>query len=101
METRPVFYAPSQIMSLTITGADIKETVRSFYEELTTLIKDYADPEATLVVDGIPLVGAEKYTSYGAMLIDDKVAKLENSQTTLFNVFDMIFRLERTLSQIS
>jgi hypothetical protein len=80
---------------------DLKGSMRSFFEELTRLVRDYGDPEKDVVIDGMLIKAEDKYSPYGTLVFNTKVSTLEQVQTTLLNVYDSIFKLEKSLTGLS
>ncbi len=80
---------------------DLKGSMRNFFEELSQLIRDYGDPEKDMVIDGTLIKAEQKYQPYGTLVFNNKVSTLEQVQTTLLNVYDSIFKLEKSLAGLS
>ena len=77
---------------------DLKGSIRDFYNDLTQLLRDYGDPDKDVTIDGTLIKAKDKYGPYGTLVFTNKMNTLEQTQTTLFNVYNAIYQLEKTLS---
>ena len=94
--------SPAQVAGvLGVQTYDLKGSFRNFFNELSRLLKDYGDPKKDIIIDGTLIKADQKYGPYGTMVFENKVNTLEQVQTTLLNVFDALFKLEKSLTGLS
>ena len=80
---------------------DLKGSMRDFFNELTSLLRDYGDPTKDMNIDGMVIKADQKYQPFGTLTFNNKVNTMEQVQTTLLNVFTSIFQLEKSLTGLS
>jgi len=79
---------------------DIKTTIRSFWDEMAKLLHDYAelsfnpDPERTLQIGNMYVRGDQVNSPATSLLLEDRLAKIEQAQTALMDIWDRMRKLE-------
>lgn len=98
----PAMISPTQVYeAMGASSLDLKGSMRDFYNELTRLFAEYADPNADLIIDGKVIPADQKYTPATTLLFNTKVNEMQQAQTTLLNVFNILFQLEKSLTGLS
>ncbi len=97
----PVFISPIEASEIVNRNRfDIKASLRSFQDTLFGILKALNDPKAPLIIGGVYIAPEDKNSPAASLLIDNEVSRIENTQTALMGVFEMIFRLERNLTNM-
>lgn len=83
------------------TKVDIKLTINGFWKDLASMIRDYADKDKDLILpNGYRVDHLQKYDVGAAQMFSDSVSKIEQMQSTILNVYDMMLKLEKSIGQL-
>ena len=83
---------------------DINQTVRGFWNEMTQLMKDYSelslnpDSDKTFQVGDVQVSGDNVSSPAVSMLIENRLAQIEQAQSGLLNIYDKMRKLEDQLN---
>jgi len=100
--TNSVYQAP-QIVPVTEVNSraqrsDLKSLARSFFDELTQVMKDYADPYKGMTIRGISIAAEEKTGVVGTFLIGQLTNDIGNALESIINLQSFIFTEEKSLA---
>lgn len=76
---------------------DVKRAIRFSFNEIQSMIADYADPDKPLIIDGQKFEGKEKYEAAATLTLQNKFEQLQNRSTTILGIFDALFKLQNKL----
>ncbi|OGC09550.1 hypothetical protein A3J90_05115 [candidate division WOR-1 bacterium RIFOXYC2_FULL_37_10] len=85
---------------------DVIKTVKSFYTEMADLIKNYAelsvnpDPTKTLKIGNNYVNGANVNSSSTSLLLEDRMAKIDQAQSAILDIWNNVRKLEDRLSSM-
>ncbi|MCX5750140.1 MAG: hypothetical protein NT099_00460 [Candidatus Saganbacteria bacterium] len=79
---------------------DVMSSIKSFYDELSTMLKDFADPTSTLTINGTEYDADQKLTSGVQLLMTNRLEEIQNIQGSLINIINIMFQLDKSAGQI-
>jgi hypothetical protein len=102
--TSSVYQAP-QIVPVTEVNSraqksDLKSLARTFFDELTRVMMEYADPDKGMVIRGIPIEAGEKTGVVGTFLIGQLTNDIGNALESIINLQSFIINEEKNLANI-
>lgn len=86
---------------------DIQRTIKSFWDEMTTLMKNYAelsfnpDPSKSLQIGNMMVSGDKVTDAATSLLIQDRLDQIQQAQTALLDIWDRMRKLEDRINSTS
>lgn len=85
-------------------NVDVSKSIKSFWDEMAVMLKDYAEltmnpnPDRTFQVGNLQVPGDQVTSPAVAMIMQDRLAKIELAQSALLDIYNKLFTLEKTLN---
>lgn len=95
----PIFVSQIDVAAR-ISNRDPRAIVNSFYSEMQKIMGDYANPDATLELNGLSFVGDEKNTVQCQTFLNKFLTDNSNATETILNICNMLVKLEETAGKM-
>jgi hypothetical protein len=79
--------------SINMVGADITGALKSFQSIIATMLREFADEGSDLHIDGTVIAASQKNSAAVQLLVDQKLATLQNSAESIMSIFNGINQL--------
>lgn len=90
-----------QVTSLNnVSQNDVMGSFKSFQEELSRLMQEFADETSSLTINGVTFTAEQKNSPAVQLLLQDRLDEISNAQGSLLNILNTLFQLEKSASQI-
>ena len=97
-----MFISPIQVEEVLLASgaaSDMKSIAVNFYETLGGLLRDYADPDKDMVIDGTFIPAELKYEVLGTYLMGHKTEELRSMFDSSFSLYNSVIDLEKDISK--
>ena len=76
----------------------VKESLRSFQDEMHRMIREYTDPESSITIGSMIVPPEAKDTAATTLLLDDRIAKIDQASSMLMRIYMTMVDLEKNFS---
>ncbi|OGB90896.1 hypothetical protein A2625_07645 [candidate division WOR-1 bacterium RIFCSPHIGHO2_01_FULL_53_15] len=98
-------FIPAGMIGVESIGSwDLKKTMRGFTDELARLMRNYRDlsfdpdPDKTMMIGSTLIRGDQIASPATTLLLDDRLAKIEQAQSALVDILTKLFKLDEKLT---
>lgn len=78
-------------------GGSLKNSAKTFWSEMRTLMKDFARRDEGMVIDGVYIEADQKYGILGATLMGEKTNELERFMESQLANFNILADMEKQI----
>ena len=84
-----------------VQGSDTKAMARTFFNEMSKVMQDYADQDSSMTVLGVTVSGEDKYGVIGTTLLNQFLNDNGNAVETIMSLQTFLNKLEQDISKVS
>lgn len=82
-------------------GSDLKAAAKGFFEEMASIMRDYADKDKSMTIMGQTVSGEDKYRAIGTTLISQYMTQNGNAIESILSIQNFINKIEQEMGKIS